>query len=67
MTYSSNAIPEEFELAPPKSVVILSLLDGKTVYTHCPPGTTLEQAKAVYLPRGGVGWGGRLETCALGT
>ena len=45
-------IPEGFEVAPSKPVVIASTLNGKTVHTFCPPGTTLEQAKAVYLPEG---------------
>ena len=45
-------MPEEIEVVPPKSVVIASKLNGKTVYTHCPPGATLEEAKAVYLPKG---------------
>ena len=45
-------MPEEFDVAPPKPVVILSLLGGNTVYTHCPPGATLEEAKAVYLRKG---------------
>ena len=47
-----NDLPEDVDLAPPKPVVILSLLDGKTVYTQCPPRTTLEEAKAAYLPNG---------------
>ena len=37
---------------PAKASVIASTLNGKTVYTHCPPGVTLEEAKAVYLPKG---------------
>jgi hypothetical protein len=26
--------------------------DAETVYSHCPPGASLEEAKAVYLPTG---------------
>ena len=52
MPNSIDDMPEEFDLAPPKPVVILSLLGGNTVHTFCPPGTTLEEAKAVYLPKG---------------
>ena len=43
----TDAIPEQL-----RSVVIASTLNGNTVYTYCPPGTTLEQAIAVYLPLG---------------
>ena len=52
MRDSIDDLPEELDVAPPKQVVILSLLDGKTVHTFCPHGTTLEQAMAVYLPEG---------------
>ena len=51
-TIELDGMPDEFDLAPPKPVVILSLLNGNTVHTFCPPGTTLEQAKAGYLPKG---------------
>jgi len=52
MPHTIGDMPEEFDVAPPKPVVILSLLGGNTVHTFCPLGTTLEQAKAVYLPKG---------------
>ena len=52
MPDSIDDLPEEIEVVPPKPVVIASNLNGKTVYTHCPPGATLEEAKAVYLPKG---------------
>jgi len=52
MPDSIDDLPREIEVVPPKSVVIASTLNGKAVYTHCPPGTTLEKAKAVYLPKG---------------
>ena len=35
-------------------VVVAGLLNGKEVYTFCPPGTTLEKAEEVYLPKGAI-------------
>ena len=52
MPDSIDDLPEEIEVVPPKPVVIASKLNGETVYTHCPPGATLEEAKAHYLPKG---------------
>jgi len=45
-------MPEEFDLVPLKPVVIVSTLNGQKMHTFCPHGTTLEQAKAAYLPKG---------------
>ena len=43
---------DETPAVQPLPVIIASKLNGNTVYTHCPPGITLEQAKAAYLPKG---------------
>ena len=43
-----TATEEEKESA----VVIASELDGKNIYTFCPPGTTLDKAKECYVPKG---------------
>jgi hypothetical protein len=52
VTIEPDDMLEGFEFVPLKQEVILSLLNGNTVHTFCPPGTTLEQAKANYLPKG---------------
>ena len=38
----------------PQSVIIASMLEGEEVCTFCPPGTSLEKAMKVYIPRGAI-------------